>query len=597
MEEFGSYKLFDGKVIIRIRDRICDTPDRLLSSSLFLAILKRCVAELARRGSHLMDIFDHTPISDQDVRLLVETLQYLAKLPGNLVMKVVPDSQQFFRDPILFNDFVEYLYNYWRHLHRLIVCDSEGDRLDQHPYRTFNQTVETLTHLVRSTYREVQENITGNHPRIYRQVHAGAEVAAIALPRDIPYPAYIAAKLNHIAVIRQVLIYPPLIFSSPTNKRTGSFERIDVNPLEKVNVSKEDWLCYPARVGSLVVMVYFSIRHFELGFSLSNLFELADDSDLKRQPDAVFLYGVPGDAAPHKGDCWTVFYEDEASHILVATIPDHDQFGYFGYLKKMMLTLHNIQMMRSGKLPFHGALFNLRLREKGNVTILLMGDTGAGKSETLEAMRTLGDEKVEDITIVADDMGSLALDDQGRVIGYGTETGAFVRLDDLQPGYAFGQIDRTIILNPNQTNARVVLPVTTFANIVKGFPVDYVLYANNYEEVDADHPILEKFQSTDEALPVFRAGKVMSKGTTTSSGLVETYFANIFGPQQYPGLHEQLVQRYFDQLFRQGAFVGQVRTQLGLPGMERRGPEQAARALLNAMLERPTADQNSTDAG
>ena len=32
-------------------------------------------------------------------------------------------------------------------------------------------------------------------------------------------------------------------------------------------------------------------------------------------------------------------------------------------------------------------------------------------------------------------MGSLDMDEEGNIIGYGTEIGAFVRLDDLQPGF------------------------------------------------------------------------------------------------------------------------------------------------------------------
>ena len=34
-------------------------------------------------------------------------------------------------------------------------------------------------------------------------------------------------------------------------------------------------------------------------------------------------------------------------------------------------------------------------------------------------------------------MGSLQIR-EGEVVGLGTEIGAFVRLDDLQPGYAYG---------------------------------------------------------------------------------------------------------------------------------------------------------------
>ncbi len=54
------------------------------------------------------------------------------------------------------------------------------------------------------------------------------------------------------------------------------------------------------------------------------------------------------------------------------------------------------------------------------------------------------------------------------VLGYGTEIGAFVRLDDLQQGYAIGQIDRAIIMSPQKVNARVVLPVTTLHEVQRG---------------------------------------------------------------------------------------------------------------------------------
>jgi energy-coupling factor transporter ATP-binding protein EcfA2 len=237
-------------------------------------------------------------------------------------------------------------------------------------------------------------------------------------------------------------------------------------------------------------------------------------------------------------------------------------------------------MMHKGVMPYHGAMFQLKIRNKGEFNFLIMGDTGAGKSETLEAMRALGGEEIDDIDIIADDMGSLKIGANGDILGYGTETGAFVRLDDLQPGYAFGQIDRAIIMNANQINARVVLPVTTYEKITKGTKVDFVLYANNYEKVDKEHPVIGRFDKMSEALEVFRSGRVMSKGTTNTSGIVGTYFANVFGPQQYPELYDVISKKFFGQMFSQNLYVGQLRTQLGVPGLERTGPEIAARAIL-----------------
>jgi energy-coupling factor transporter ATP-binding protein EcfA2 len=570
---------------MRLRDRICDTPERMLASELFLRVLKQYIATLSRKQSKLLGIFRNPRIiTDEDIHLLVDSLQYLIKLPVELVPRVVPGSETFFVDKELFAEFIEQLYNYWRHLHRLIICDSIGDRFDKRPYRTFNGTLETLMHVVRSTYRDIQENVSGRHPRIYRQVAAGAQVGAIALPKNIPYPDSVYKKLNSISVIRQVLIYPPMIFNSRKNTRKGIFQRVYQNPVSNVDVTKDDWLCYPAKVGPLLIMVYFTVQCFEQGFALSNLFEVANDEDLKRKPDAVYLYGVPDTNAIQLSDSSdTIFYDDEENDILAATIPMRDEFDYFGYLKKMILTLHNVKMIKSGNMPFHGAMFNITVRDKGSFTVMIIGDTGAGKSESLEALRMIAQDDIEDIIIIADDMGSIKLGNDGKVLGYGTETGAFVRMDDLQPGYAFGQIDRAIIMNPNQVNARVVLPVTTYNEVMRGYPVDFVFYANNYDAVDEQHPTIERFSSAAEAIEVFQEGKVMSKGTTTSTGVVKSYFANIFGAPQYREQHDQLAQKFFQAFFDQGVFVGQFRTQLGVPGKEHSGPEEAARELLKLL--------------
>ncbi len=81
----------------------------------------------------------------------------------------------------------------------------------------------------------------------------------------------------------------------------------------------------------------------------------------------------------------------------------------------------------------------------------------------------------------------------------------------------------------------------------------------------------------------------MSKGTTNTSGLVHTYFANIFGPPQYQELHEALACQYFQAFFDQGTAVCELRTQLGIQGMEMKGPEAAARQLLEAIKEKAQA--------
>jgi len=581
----STLRIIGNKAVLNIRERMCETAEELLSSEKFRLVLDHCINQLKLKDSPLLEIFEDGKIDEESTDDLVRTLSLLYKYEGTVVPHIFDKSSSFIRNVHLLNHFVEYLYDYWRHFDRFIINDSEGDRLDKRPYRTFNETIEHLTHLIRTVYRHVQENITGTHPTVYRQVPAGAEMAVISLPKDISWGDEKYKKLNSVPVIRQILIYPPLVIQQPTNKRTGHFKRIQQNPVDLADVNSDDYLCYPAKVGKFIILVYFHLNFFELGLSMCNLFQVAEDSELERKPDAIFIYGVTGNKLDNLAKYQTVFYYDEKSSMFVGGVPDKPEFGYFGYLKKMILTLHNSIVIKAGNMPFHGAMVKILLHGNKEATILMVGDTGAGKSETLEAFRVLGEKQIRELKIIADDMGSIELDPEGNPIGYGTEIGAFLRLDDLQPGYAYGHLDRSIIMNPSQVNARIVFPVTSFETVVKGHKIDFILYANNYEEIDNDHPVIERFDSAEWALDVFRDGAVMSKGTTTSTGLVHSYFANIFGPPEYRDQHEVIVTKYFNSFFKTGVFVGQMRTRLGIVGYESSGPREAAIELLKIIGE------------
>jgi hypothetical protein len=576
----STLNIIGNKAVLNIRERMCETAEELLASDKFRLVLDHCLNNLRSKNSPLLEFIGSCDADEECVDYLVKTLSLLVKYECSVVPHIFEKSKIFLKDTDKLTGFVEYLYDYWRHFDRFIINDSEGDRLDKRPYRTFNETIEQLTHLVRMVYRHIQENITGSHPSVYRQVPAGAEMAVISLPKDLAYKGEKYKRLNSVPVIRQMLIYPPLVIQQPMNKRTGHFKKIQQNPFDLIDLKAGEWLCYPAKVGKLLIMVYFHLDFYELGFSMCNLFELADDSDLEKKPDALLIYGAQGNVIDGLAQFSTVFYDDEENEIFVGAIPDRPEFGYFGYLKKMMLTLHNSIVMKSGNMPFHGAMVKILLQGDKEATILMMGDTGAGKSETLEAFRVLAEKHIRELTIIADDMGSIELDSKGCPIGYGTEIGAFLRLDDLQPGYAFGHLDRSIIMNPSQVNARIVFPVTKFETVVQGHRIDYILYANNYEEIDSEHPVIEKITSAEWALDIFREGAVMSKGTTTSSGLVHSYFANIFGPPEYKTEHETIAIKYFASFFKNNVFVGQMRTRLGIPGYETSGPQEAATELL-----------------
>lgn len=578
------------QMVIHTEGQVCASKRELTHSDVFFRVICRYVKHLRERHSPLLELLDLDSDNAAGCSSLLALLRSLSENPLDQVCRLVPRSSHFMepaRRRALY-EFVEGLYDFWRTFDRFMVVHSEpgSSSLDQRPYRVFNDTIESLAHLVRSVYRDLCENITGDHPRVYRQVAAGCKVGLIAVPEDCPLPARYRELLARVPFIRQVWVAPPMIIDPPMNKRTGQFQKVTHNPLDGLSIDPNQWLCYPAIVGPVVIFVYFHQRFVGLGCSLANLFELATTEQIRKGPDAVYLYGAPAEAMIAFGDLPTIFYEDKDNDLLVAAVPGEDRFGYFGYLKKMILTLHNILMMKRGRMPYHGAMVRIIQDNGRTANVLLVGDTAAGKSESLEALRMMGKDQVRELRIVADDMGSLDIAPDGGVLAYGTETGAFVRLDDLQQGYAFGQLDRSIIMSPQKINARVVLPVTTLDEVLHGHRLDVLLYANNYEEVDENHAIIERFNTIETALNVFREGAAMAKGTTTSTGLVHSYFANIFGPPQYRDLHESLAERVFKAAFEGGVFVGQLRTRLGISGYETQGPQAAAEALLALIAER-----------
>lgn len=162
---------------------------------------------------------------------------------------------------------------------------------------------------------------------------------------------------------------------------------------------------------------------------------------------------------------------------------------------------------------------------------------------------------------IFDDMGSFILDDQakGGIYAQGTETGAFVRLDDLSSSVAFSNMDRGVFLNPERKNARVIIPADAYENVVAHHEIDMWVYANNYSDGIGVH----QFENEEEAKEVFIAGKRKALGTTDEVGMSSTFFANPFGPVQEPERTKPIIDEVFKRLFKDGVYVGEVYTHLG----------------------------------
>ena len=144
-----------------------------------------------------------------------------------------------------------------------------------------------------------------------------------------------------------------------------------------------------------------------------------------------------------------------------------------------------------------------------------------------------------------------------------------------------------------------VLHVLYFRTLLHGYSVDMLLYANNYEPVDDDHPVVQRFDTPKQALAVFGQGRAMSKGTTTASGITSTYFANPFGAVQRREAHEAAAERVVAAAFQRGIVVGQLRTRLGIDEFAARGPRESAAALLRLISARHASpsDENAQERG
>ena len=566
------FSITGNKAILNLSEQFFKDVNELLSSDSFLELTRSFInyhkKESSRVYTYIEQFFINSSV-DSLSREVVDILKLLTVMDIDEISSKINKYHNLNKEKDGLLKVVEEFYNYWRNLERYSIIEQKEDSRGVGVVN-FVEINENLKSMILQAYRRIEMSILGEWPKVYRQVPAAADASIMIRYFDKDFPK-IYEDLNQIPFITKVMIETPYITYTKSNKRDGIFEEVYENPIFDTDINYKHFFCYPAKVGDNLIYIYFHRDLLTHGVSASNLFELADVKEVEeRTPDAIYIYG-PKD----KGDRKNSFYYDEENKLYVGYIAYCDEIDYFGYLKKMVLTLNNVINIKKGYLPIHGAGLSIVLQNNKTVNIVILGDSGAGKSESIEAFRSLAKDYIKEMTIVFDDMGSFRIKD-GKVYAYGTEIGAFVRLDDLDAGYAFKQIDRSIFMNPDKVNSRLIMPVASFDEINKGYEVDFFLYADNYSAVLDKESSIEIFDEKKEALRIFKRGGRLAKGTTTETGLVQTYFANPFGPVQKREECDKLLDQYFETLFENNVKVGTIRTQLGLENMQFEGPKAAA---------------------
>lgn len=469
---------------------------------------------------------------------------------------------------------VEDAYNTWRNLQRVsfIKVSSSMSGLSNN----FIELDTRYNGTVLSLYRGIQEKLQGYKNRVYRQLQAGTNASMVLrdIKWDIPEDY---AYLKGIPFVDQILLRTPLLLHTKSNKRYGSFQPVTENPILNINVDRDDYFCYPAKVGQLTILVYVHYDFAFSGISNANIFELATKEDiLHGKIDGIVMFGYAD------GTKDTTYHYDQKNDLWTAKVSYDEVITYFGYMKKMMLTMHNVIAMARGWLPIHGSMINIHLKGRSEpVGVCLMGDSGAGKSETIEAMELLAHPDLLGFDIIFDDMGTFQLEN-GKVVAQGTEIGAFIRLDDLDKGSPYKTMDRSIFMNPEiPNNARVIIPVATYEMISTSHPVHYFFYANNYENKTGINIV----GHSNDIKDTFLQGKRMAMATTHETGISTTYFANPFGPMQDQATCDPLIEKYFTALDNSGVKVGEIYTGLGVKDSAPDHLQITAKALVDTILK------------
>ena len=457
------------------------------------------------------------------------------------------------------------LYDQWRKNQRYVLLE---DSLTNDRYELL-EAIDRFSRLVISTYRDVYENILGTSQRIYRELPSGANAGFLITKTTFDLPVELSA-FNNSFYIKSMMIKPPFLVHTKSNTRKGVFKEKNY-PITKID--SNNYLSIGVKIGGSLGLCYISKKYLDYVIGIGNLFELATpDEANKEKPEFYMIFGYEDE---HIKECYYYKLNDGT---YVGVCPDTPEIDYFGYVKKMILTLHNLNRINNNELPIHGAGIKIKKTDGTSIVFAILGDSGAGKSETLEALKSLNYDEIADVVTLFDDMGTM-VNINGKLYIKGTETGAFVRLDDLDKSYSIKSIDRAIYFNPESINSRLVIPMSTYLESSTLYPIDAFLLADNYSEGET----LIKYTDKEKAIADFIEGKRMTMQTTSEKGIVSTFFANPFGPVQEEEKTRKIIESFFEILYKTNVKVLRIRTRLSYERKE--GPEKAAKEIYNELIK------------
>ena len=413
-------------------------------------------------------------------------------------------------------------------MHNEVVTTSEES---QKTIKTkISQKAENLSALIVQTRRKLLDKVGLGHG-VSRSHDASPNVTAAEISGHYGNIPSSYAKLAHTNLTVTADIKTGVHYDTSVNKRAFPFYELDHNPLNLDIFNPEDWVAVPLSVGKWLIIAYIhkSRGCIEMEPGLLNLFPFykIDKSFVGKKPDGIFFFGFPGAPKEDLG-----FYHDKKNDLLIGMVPQFPEYGYFGYCKKPILTLHNVLAIVKGDFPLH-----------------------CGCNRYVVGFDKETDEPfISEIFIKADDMGKAEFhkgeDNVVRLKFFGTEIGAFACLDGFSEQAKMQLIGREIGYNASAgTNARQIVPVAEENEVSTGSDLDLLLYINNYDLKKPGETMVDTSMSVDVAMKHFHDGRRCAAGSTqTGRGGTEiSYWANPFPllvDNDGKILHKELYEKY-----------------------------------------------------
>ena len=127
---------------------------------------------------------------------------------------------------------VEELYSYYRSLLRVSVISYNDNKIVGNEFRTIDTQ---FNNLVRKLYRILEEKLQGFENRTYRQVNAATNATILVQQHDWKIPAGYE-ELRDIDFINTVMLRPPMMMHTKSNKREGVFSAVEENPIDRITL-------------------------------------------------------------------------------------------------------------------------------------------------------------------------------------------------------------------------------------------------------------------------------------------------------------------------------------------------------------------------